>query len=131
MIVVDASVLIAAFSEQGADAVWARKIAANPDMHGPDLIFAEVMNSLRRSELNQDISTIQAELALNDLLRADLSLYPFTPFAARIWELRHNLTCYDAWYVALAESLGCPLVTLDRRISRAVGLRCEVLTPPR
>ena len=130
MIVVDASVLIAAFAEQGNDAVWARKMSANPDMHGPDLIFAEVMNGLRRSELNRDISTVQAEFALKDLLRADLNLYPFMPFAERIWELRHNLTCYDAWYVALAESLDCPLVTLDRRISRAGGVRCEVLTPP-
>ena len=131
MIVVDASVLIAALVEYGDDAVWARKITANPDMHSPELIFAEVMNSLRRSEINQDISTVQAEFARNDLLRVGLSLYPFTPFAERIWDLRHNLTCYDAWYVALAESLGCPLITLDRRISRAGGVGCEVLTPPR
>ncbi len=131
MIVVDASVLIAALVEYGDDAVWARKITANPDMHSPELIFAEVMNGLRRSELNQDISTVQAEFARNDLLRVGLSLYPFTPFAERIWELRRNLTCYDAWYVALAESLGCPLITLDRRISRAGGVGCEVLTPPR
>ncbi len=131
MIVVDASVLIAALVEHGDDAEWARKLAANPDMHSPELIFAEVMNGLRRSELNQDISTVQAEFARNDLLRVGLSLYPFTPFAERIWELRHNLTCYDAWYVALAESLGCPLITLDRRISRAGGVGCEVLTPTR
>lgn len=131
MIVIDSSVLIAALVEDTEDAVWARTIAANPDMHGPELVLAETMNGIRRSELNLGISTVQAEFARNDLLRIGLSLYPFTPFAERIWDLRHNLTCYDAWYVALAETLGCPLVTLDHRMSRASGVQCQVLTPPR
>ncbi len=58
-----------------------------------------------------------------------MELFPFAPFADRIWALRENLTSYDAWYVALAEALECPLATLDRRLSRAAGLRCEVLAP--
>ena len=52
------------------------------------------------------------------------------PHAERVWALRHNLTAYDAWYVAVAEALDCPLATLDRRLSRASGPACEVLTPP-
>ena len=55
---------------------------------------------------------------------------PFVPFASRVWQLRSNLTVYDAWYVALAEALDWPLITLDRRLSRAVGPRCEVIVPP-
>ncbi len=131
MIVIDSSVLITALVEDTDDAVWARTIAANPNMHAPELILAEVMNNLRRSESNQQVSSVQAEFARQDLLRHDLRLYPFAPFTERIWDLRHNLTCYDAWYVALAETLGCPLATLDRRINRAGGVQCEVLIPPR
>ena len=52
------------------------------------------------------------------------------PFADRVWALRNNLTSYDAWYVALAEVLDCPLVTIDRKLSRASGPRCEILVPP-
>ena len=59
----------------------------------------------------------------------DLRTHPFAPHAERVWALRHNLTAYDAWYVAVAEALDCPLATLDRRLSRASGPACEVLTP--
>ena len=131
MIVIDSSVLIAALVEETDDAAWSRTIAADPDIHGPELVLAEAMNGLRRSELNHGVSTVQAEFARDILLRMGFSLYPFIPFAERVWDLRHNLTCYDAWYVALAETLGCPLATLDRRISRAGGVRCQVLIPPR
>lgn len=54
----------------------------------------------------------------------------FVPYAERVWALRHNLTSYDAWYVALAETFDCPLLTLDRKISRASGLTCKVIAPP-
>ncbi len=59
-----------------------------------------------------------------------MALLPFAPFEERIWELRHNLTAYDAWYVAVAEALDCPLVTLDIRLSRAPGPTCAFITPP-
>ena len=73
------------------------------------------------------------------MLRVNLQLFRFAPFADRVWELRHNITSYDATYIALAEWLGCPcqrlgdtfpVVTLDLRLSRASGPRCEILTPP-
>lgn len=131
MIVIDSSVLIAALVEQTDDAAWSRTIAADPELRGPELLLAEAMNGVRRSELNRDVSTVQAEFARNTLVQMVFSLYPFNPFAERIWDLRHNLTSYDAWYVALAETLDCPLVTLDRRMSRAGGVQCEVLIPPR
>ena len=74
---------------------------------------------------------MEAESAHGDLLRLDVELFPFSPFAERIWALRGNLTSYDAWYVALAEALACPLVTLDRKLGRATGPTCEVIIPPR
>ena len=58
-----------------------------------------------------------------------MELFPFVPLAERIWALRGNLTIYDAWCVALAEALDCPLATLDRKLSRAQGPACEVITP--
>jgi predicted nucleic acid-binding protein len=75
--------------------------------------------------------TADAIAAHEDLLELNLELFSFEPFAERIWELRHNLTSYDAWYVAVAEALGLPLATLDMRLAKAKGLTCEFLTPPR
>jgi predicted nucleic acid-binding protein len=75
------------------------------------------------------ISTPEANAARNDLMQLDISLFPFEPFADRIWELRNNVTSYDAWYVALAESLKLPLATLDERLSRQNGVTCDFLTP--
>lgn len=63
-------------------------------------------------------------------MQLDIALVPFAPFAERIWELRHNLTSYDAWYVAAAEELDLPVATLDRRLTTATGPRCAFLLPP-
>ena len=56
-------------------------------------------------------------------------LFSFEDFSDRVWELRHDVTSYDAWYVALAEALGLPLATLDERLSKAKGLQCQFLLP--
>jgi len=69
-------------------------------------------------------------MAHADLLDLRVELFPYAPFAARVWELRDNLTTYDAWYIALAEFLSSPVATLDRRLSRAAGPRCGFETPP-
>jgi len=71
----------------------------------------------------------QAAGALSDLLRLDLTLVPFEPFALRVWELRGTVSSYDAWYVAAAEALRLPLATLDRRLSRASGPTCRFRCP--
>jgi predicted nucleic acid-binding protein len=62
-------------------------------------------------------------------MQLDLDLFSFEPFAERVWELRHNVTCYDAWYVAIAEALGLPLATLDKALSKSNRVACEFLTP--
>lgn len=129
-IVVDASVLVAALVDSGREGVWAESVMAERSLAGPELVLAEVSNILRRLERIREISRLEANSAQRDLLRLDLDLFPFTPFADRVWALRNNLTSYDAWYVALAEAFRCPLVTLDRRLARTAGPGCEILTPP-
>ena len=130
MIVVDASILVAALVDNTDHAIWSSDIISEGDLHSTSMVSAEVANSLRRMERLNEITELEAQLALIDLPQLGLALHPFAPYSARIWDLRHNLTSYDAWYVALAESLGCPLVTLDLRSTRAGGILCEVLTPP-
>ncbi len=129
--VVDASVLVAALVEPGGDGRWAESTLAEGNLAAPELVLVEATNVLRRIEQNKQISRVEATFAQADLLRLDVETFPFAPFAERVWALRGNLTSYDAWYVALAEALDCPLATLDRRLSRARGLVCEVIVPPR
>ena len=69
-------------------------------------------------------------LAHADLVALRVTLFPYAPFAQRVWELRANVTAYDAWYVAVAEALDSELATVDQRLSRASGCRCAFLTPP-
>jgi predicted nucleic acid-binding protein len=91
---------------------------------------AEATSVLRRAELLGDVSPDVASIAYADLLSVSVELFSFEPFAARVWQLRANLTPYDAWYVALAETLNTRLATLDRRLSSATGPTCEFETPP-
>jgi predicted nucleic acid-binding protein len=91
---------------------------------------AEAANVLRRAEIRGDVSPDIASIAYADLLAVSVELFSFEPFAARVWQLRANLTPYDAWYVALAETLNTRLATLDRRLSSATGPTCELETPP-
>lgn len=129
-VVADASLLVAALVDSGRDGRWAESRVASDTLASPELALAEVSNSLRRMELAGRITSIDATRAQRDLLRLPLELFPFGPFADRVWALRSTLTSYDAWYVALAEALDCPLLTLDRRLGRAPGPACEVITPP-
>ena len=99
-------------------------------MIGPELVMVEASNILRRLERAGELSRRAASGGHSDLLQLDVALFPFAPYAQRVWALRHNLTSYDAWYVALAETFDCPFVTLDRKISSANGPACEIITPP-
>ena len=130
-VVIDASVFVASVADAGEDGVFARSAIAQGNIAAPALVLAEAANSLRKLAYLQRISVEHAGLALDRLLRENLDLKPFAPYAHRIWALRDNLTCYDAWYVALAEALDCPLYTLDRRLSRSPGPTCEIVAPAR
>ena len=128
-VVVDAGVVVAALVDTGPDGVWAAAQLTGEHLVAPHLMPVEVANILRRSALARDLSADGAALAHADLMDLRVDLFPYEPFADRVWELRRNLTCYDAWYVALAEELGVPLITLHRRIARASGPRCEIRVP--
>jgi len=122
-------VLVAALVDTGADGVWAETILAGGPLYAPELARAEATNIFRRLERAKLITTPEANAARSDLMLLDIDLFPFEPFADRIWELRHNVTSYDAWYVALAEALKLPLATLDEPLSKSNGVSCEFLTP--
>jgi predicted nucleic acid-binding protein len=128
--VVDASVLVAALTDAGAEGVWAEGMVAAGPLAAPHLVLAEATNVLRRLELSGRLSRLEAAAAARDLTLFHLDLLPFAPFADRIWALRGNLTSYDAWYVAVAEELDLPLATLDRRLAGARGPRCSFRLPP-
>ena len=98
-------------------------------LYAPELVLVEAMNVLRRLERDRIIATPEANGAQEDLLQLDLQLFTFEPFAVRVWQLRHRLTSYDGWYVALAEALECPLATLDERLAGSAGATCRLLTP--
>lgn len=96
----------------------------------PHLALVEATNILCRLERTKVLKAAQARESASDLLQIEIELVPFQPFAQRVWELRANVTSYDAWYVAIAESFDLPLATMDRRLSRASGPRCHFLLPP-
>jgi predicted nucleic acid-binding protein len=129
-IVVDASVVVALLVDGGNDGHWARSVLGARALAAPHLMHVEVANILRRSVLARQITDDVASLAHDDLLALPVDLFDYASFAARAWALRRSVTLYDAHYVALAEALHAPLVTLDRKLARAPGTRCTFLTPP-
>lgn len=127
MIVVDASTVAVAVTDDGVEGNAARnRLLEDPDLHAPHLIDLEVISVLRGLRRAGRVEPERAALALEDLSELPLVRYPHWPLAARIWELRANLSPYDASYVALAENLDCALLTGDHRIARAAGVHCEV-----
>jgi predicted nucleic acid-binding protein len=127
--VVDASVLVAALVDSGPHGEWAEGVVATGSLHAPELARVEATNILRRLERAKELTTPEANAAYEDLMQLNMELFSFDPFADRIWELRHAVTSYDAWYVAVAEALRLPLATLDERLSKATGPTCDFLTP--
>lgn len=126
MIVVDASVLAVALLDSHADGARARARLHGEDMAAPALIDFEVASVWRGLARAGTLSDARAEDALEDLRSLPLQRADHLPLLARCWELRHNLSAYDASYVALAELLGTVLVTGDRRLSNATGPRCPI-----
>lgn len=133
VLVVDASVLAVALGDDGADGDAARTRLRGEDLVAPELLDLEVVAVLRGQLKAGAIDARRAHLALDDLFAIPLKRAPHLPLLRRCWELRENLTTYDASYVALAEALGVSLLTGDQRIARASGPRCqiEVLRPGR
>lgn len=126
MLVVDASVLAPALADDGPDGDVARARLRGQSLVAPELIDLETTSVIRRQSQAGHLDARRAGLALTDLVELPLRRAPHLPLLARCWELRDNLTVYDAAYVALAEVLNVALLTADARLSKATGPRCEI-----
>lgn len=127
MIVVDASVLANVIADDGPEGKRARtEIRAARDLAAPDLVDVETVAVLRKRWLAGSITQRRFATALDDLELLSIDRYPTLPLMRRAFELRANLTSYDAAYVALAEVLDCELVTGDGRLGNAPGPRCAI-----
>lgn len=132
MLVIDASVLAVALVDDGPDGDTARERLRGEALAAPSLIDLEVVSVWRGLARGGHLDTRRADLALDDLRAIPIQRVDHIPLIQRCWELRDNLTIYDATYVALAEALGATLLTGDQRLARATGSTCpvEVIAPP-
>lgn len=130
MIVLDASVVLEILLRMPAGiALEERLLAGNETLHAPHLLDIEVAQVLRRYAATRGVEPQRCRAALDDLAILPLSRYPHDFLLPRVWELRANLSAYDAAYVALAEALDAPLLTRDERLARAPthGARIELV----
>lgn len=127
MIVVDASALLEVLlGTSAAEAVEQRLFASGQTLHAPHLIDVEVTQVLRRYAAGGAIDQGRGRAALADLADFPIRRYPYEWLLPRVWDLRHNLTAYDAVYVALAEALDATVVTRDQRLATAAGAAARV-----
>jgi predicted nucleic acid-binding protein len=124
VIVVDASVLVTALGDDGDYGRRARDRLSSEHLSAPELIDLEVTSVLRRLCAATELDPERADQALDDLEALRLDRIPHRPLLRRCWELRHNVTAYDAAYIALAEILEATLVTADQRMANAPGATC-------
>ncbi len=127
MIVLDASAVVELLLGTPRAAHLAARLATPLEtVHAPHLIDLEVASALRALEARGVVTAVDAARAIGEWLALDLVRYPHDALLPRIWQLRGNLTAYDAAYVALAEHLGAPLATCDARLASAPGNRAAI-----
>jgi predicted nucleic acid-binding protein len=127
LIVIDASVLANVVGDDGSDGQRARQEFRDAsDVAAPDLVDVETVAVLRKRWIAGTVSDDRFAAAVDDLEQLDLDRYPTLRFMRRAYELRANVTAYDSTYVALAETLGCELLTADGRLANASGPRCAI-----
>jgi predicted nucleic acid-binding protein len=127
LIVIDASVLANVVGDDGSDGQRARaEFRGVGDVAAPDLVDVETVGVLRKRWLAGTVTDQRFAAAVEDLGQLDLDRYPVLRFMCRAYDLRANVTAYDSAYVALAEELGCELLTADRRLASAPGPRCAI-----
>jgi predicted nucleic acid-binding protein len=122
VIVVDASALIEVLlNTPSGSRIIERLFDRQETLHAPCLLDIEIAQVLRRYALAGELSATRGLQAIEDLCDFPITRYPHDLFLPRIWELRHNVTAYDAAYIALAETLDAPLLTRDNKLASAVG----------
>ena len=126
MIVVDTSAVIAALIGRPNVRGLIERIRSDGDLHAPHLVDVEFQHALWRLVASGAISDDRAADARVDFAQLAVVRYPHVSLAGRMWELRHNVTAYDAAFVALAEALEAPLVTCDARLARAPSHKASV-----
>jgi predicted nucleic acid-binding protein len=127
LIVVDASAVVSLLLQlEEADAVMARVLSGRDRPQAPHLLDLEVAQVVRRYWRAGDITAARGEQAIRDLADLPLERHSHEPLLGRIWQLRNSVTAYDAAYIALAEALDAPLLTLDSALSRVPGVRIPV-----
>jgi predicted nucleic acid-binding protein len=126
VIVADASVLVVALADDGPDGDQARSRLQGERLTVPELADLEVASVLRRQMKAGTLDARRARLALDDLAALPALRAPHRPLLPRCWELRNNLTIYDAAYVALAEAMNTTLLTGDRKLAKAPGPQCPI-----
>ena len=128
MLVADASVIARAVADGGPDGARFRQRLRGEQIAAPDLLRVEVVSVARRQLRLGTIDTTQAERALVDLLELPVAVYPTAALRRRCWQLRDNITSFDACYIALAETLDCRLLTADSRLAHVPGPTCPIET---
>ena len=127
MIVVDASVVANAIGDDTADGAAARSaLRQDRDIASPDLVDVQTVSLLRKRWLAGDLTARRFRTAITDLADLAITRHPTMLFMQRAYELRANVTPYDAAFIGLAEILGCALFTADGRLASAPGPRCEI-----
>jgi len=129
LIVVDASVLYEVLTAGPLASVSAAALADAQDHAAPEVVDVEVTGLIRRDAQREVLDGTRSQWALDRLRDWPGDRFPHRPFIGRVWQLRDNVRTMDAFYVALAEALDVPLLTLDSRLARASGVACEVIVP--
>ena len=125
-LVVDASAVVALLVDHGAPGRWVAGQPAGHVLMAPELLPVEVANALRRQVRARLLPVDRATAAHRAMVDVRVELWPYPPLSRRVWALRDQLSSYDAAYVAVAELVDAPLITLDARLARGVSADCEI-----
>lgn len=124
---VDASALLDSLARRDPFGGRVReRLEGERDQHAPQVLKAEALSGLRKLSATGEVTEEGAASITTKVRILQITTHPIEAFIPRMWALRHNLSVYDAWYIALAETLEAPLVTTDGRLARSPGIRCEV-----